>query len=677
MLACVLIALTLLAGCNAARTGTYVEDCGEFSDCAIHAARFAAQIEYPDVERCWEASEEMSLGPRTLDDPPPTEFWNISFDELLGIALSNSEVLRDLGGRVLQSPDTVPSTYDPAVRESDPLFGPEGALSAFDTQFAASLYWQENDRALNNVVLGGGTRELVQDVGTFRAGLSKTAATGTHLSVHNLTTYDTSNQPGNKFPSGWDTQFEANIRQPLLQGAGVTFNRIAGPNAEPGFHFSNGVLIARVNTDISLADFEAGVRDFVSQVVDAYWELNFAYRDLDAKILARDRALETWHAVQAQRGLPGGTAEREARARAQYYQLQDLVQDALSGTPVRVRTVGVYKGERRLRLLAGLPVNDGRMMRPSDDPPDTKIVYDWRHLLDEAFVRRVELRRQMWKIKRRELELIAARNFLLPRVDLAATYRARGFGDNLTGDGGPNASAFKDLGTGHHQEWGVGVEVTMPFGHRRAWAGVRQAELNLVRERAVLDEQERTIANVLADAVAEVSRAHAAIRTSYGWLNAAAQRLNAAEEVARVDRVSVDLVLEAQQDVVAAQTRYYQALTDHAIALKNVHLQKGSLLDYNGIFLSEGPWPNKAYGDAIEKSRRWRPKHFDYRFEYPPPLSVAGYAQRGEDAIPHDPEAYPEEPSPADPFRDDTLPEAHLAPIVSPDSQDAAATPAD
>ncbi len=52
----------------------------------------------------------------------------------------------------------------------------------------------------------------------------------------------------------------------------------------------NGVLLARVNTDISIAEFEAGVRDLVSNVENAYWDLYFAYRDLDAKITARDSA---------------------------------------------------------------------------------------------------------------------------------------------------------------------------------------------------------------------------------------------------------------------------------------------------------------------------------------------------------------------------------------------------
>ena len=38
----------------------------------------------------------------------------------------------------------------------------------------------------------------------------------------------------NLFPSVWNTNVEASFRQPLLQGAGVRFNRIAGPGNVPG-----------------------------------------------------------------------------------------------------------------------------------------------------------------------------------------------------------------------------------------------------------------------------------------------------------------------------------------------------------------------------------------------------------------------------------------------------------
>jgi len=77
----------------------------------------------------------------------------------------------------------------------------------------------------------------------------------------------------------------------------------------------NGVLIARVRTDVSLADFEIGIRNLLSNVENAYWDLSYAYRDLDTKVRARDTALESWRRVHAlyRTGRRGGEAEKEAR----------------------------------------------------------------------------------------------------------------------------------------------------------------------------------------------------------------------------------------------------------------------------------------------------------------------------------------------------------------------------
>ena len=49
----------------------------------------------------------------------------------------------------------------------------------------------------------------------------------------------------------------------------------------------------------------------------------------------------------------------------------------------------------------------------------------------EGLARSVELRRQKWRVKQRELELIAARNQLLPRLDVNGIYRFVGLGQDL------------------------------------------------------------------------------------------------------------------------------------------------------------------------------------------------------------------------------------------------------
>jgi len=595
----------------------------------------ATSIEYPAESPCTLNGSDGSLDappPITLLDAQNPEYWNLSLAEVIEIALQNSPVLRELGGAVLRAPDATRTTYDAAIAESDPRFGMEAALSDFDAQFQSSIFWEKNHRALNNEFFGGGTRRLYQDASVFQAAITKTAATGSQFSIRHNVDYDANNAPGNEFPSAWNANVETEIRQPLLQGSGLQFNRIAGPLSTPGVY--NGVLVARINTDVALVDFEIGVRDLMSNLENSYWDLYYGYRDLDAKIKARDEALKTWRSIYAlyETGRTGGEAANEAQAREQYFRFQEEVQTALSGEILdgtRVGngsgggtfrpTGGVLVAERRLRVLMGLsPNDDHRLIRPSDNPIMAKVDFDWGQSAAESAVRRAELRRQKWNIRRRELELIASKNFLMPRFDAIGRYRWRGFGDDLTGNEsagfGQFDSAYGNLATGNFQEWQLGLEFSVPIGFRQAHAGVRNAELLLARDRALLRDQQREMIHELSDAIAEMDRTYVVAQTSYNRLIASRQQHQALVVPFEENKeVSLDLLLDSQRRLMEAESRYYRALAEYAIATKNVHYVKGTLLDYDGVYLAEGPWPCAAYEDAADlESLRGKPRKLNY-----------------------------------------------------------------
>ena len=52
------------------------------------------------------------------------------------------------------------------------------------------------------------------------------------------------------------------------------------------------------------------------------------------------------------------------------------------------------------------------------------------------------------------------------------------------------------------------------------------------------------------------------------------------------------------------KSAYYRSLVDYNRAIMNVHYRKGSLLDYDGVYLAEGQWPAKAYFDAMRQARK-------------------------------------------------------------------------
>ncbi len=589
----------------------------------------ATEIEYPDVEVASDRAISQQMPPNTLRNSSPQEPWHLGLDEAIQLALANSEVIQDAGGRLITAPAGAASVYDVAIQETDPRVGVEGALSAFDAQLNSSLIFQRNERTLNNAFFGGGIPGVRENTGDFQLGIAKTGAAGTQLALRNQTNFSESNSPFNRFRNAWETVFEAELRQPLLQGAGIAFNRIAGPQATPGNY--QGVVLARLNTDVSLADFEAAVIDLVSNVEIGYWQLYFAYRDLDAKIAARDAALQTWQTVQARFETGAADREQEALARQQYYAAQAQVENALSGSATTGLVVttsgGVQTVERRLRLLLGLAATDGRLIRPSNEPAVVDLAFDWEASLLDSLTRRVELRRQKWTIARREMELTAARNFQRPRLDFVGQFRRRGFGDDLAGRADvENGSAFGDLVTGDLQEWQLGLQLNTPIGNRIGHTAARNAELRLAKARAVYRKQEQQVTNELSSSFAELDRAYTVVRTNYNRRLAGHERLQAVRDKHEVGNVVLQFVLAAQSEARQADSEYYRSLVEYNLAVANLQKARGTLLDYHGVQLAEGPWSAAAHRSAMKQARRIRPRRLNYCYTVPRPVSLGAFA---------------------------------------------------
>ncbi len=593
------VAMSGFVGC--ASYETYTKTVGN-DTCEIDSLTAEAENPVPEIYQA--AYSSAPITSKSLRDGQEIQYRDVTVGEVLQIALENSEVLRELGGTLLRTPETIRTRYATGLQQTDPRFGTHAALSAFDAQFKGAATFQKNDRIYNNSFFAGGVNAYDQDLHEYRAELSKRAATGALMIFRNVSDMDANNAPGNLFASAWNYYAEGEFRQPLLQGGGLQYNRIAGPSGAPGLY--NGILIARVNTDITQTDFEIAVRDYVSNVVNVYWDLYYSYRDLDARRRAMHSALESWRKVKAQVEAEGLSASKEAQAREQYYRFKQEVDDSLSGrllqgTQTRNGSTGgtlranggVQVNERRLRLMIGLPITDGTLLRPAQDPDEAEVVYDWEILMQESLARRPELRRQQLKVKRREMELLASQNFIVPQLDAVGRYRVRGFGDELIAKGinggGTPASALGNLATLSHQEWMAGVEFSMPIGFRQGHAAVANAELALCHERAIHREQEREVIHDLSNALSDAVRAFESCQSSLNRYIASREVLLSLEaEEQNGLPVDIDRILDAQRRVVEAELRYYQSRAEYAVAQKNVQLERGALAGENDLSVIDG-----------------------------------------------------------------------------------------
>ena len=582
----------------------------------------ATQISYHEVDQPLSANVNFAIEPRRLGSDVKEEIWDLTLTEVIQIALSNSEVIRNSGqflspgNPILASPEIAPSTLDPAIQEAGVLFGRRGveaALADFDTQFTTQMLWGRDENLQNNFisngVLAGDT--LVDETAQFATSFRKRLATGGQVDLSHSWNYtgrniNTINQGGTQlFSSVYDGNVRLQFRQPLLAGGGAEYTRIAGPvstNIQGVTGVQQGVIIARINNDIALAEFERAVHQLIHDLEVAYWQLHASYRSYATLVLTRNQAMDAWRLVDAQ--LQANTG----RGGAQEAEMRDAYLD-LKGRASGSRD-GLYAVEAELRRLMGLPVNDGRVIRPVDEPITAEFVPAWSLALGDALANRPEIRRQKWSIQSIELQLRAAENLTQPRLDFVSSYQVNGFGDNLLGGVNDGRSASGDLGNayerltnGDQTGWNLGLEFSVPFGRRFAKSQVRALEFELAKSQKMLEKAEDEISFEVASVFRDVDRTYGACQLAYNRFLTSQDRLEIAKAQYYNDqqRYSLDSVLRAIELFSQAELTLINAVTEYNTAIADLHFRTGNSLSVNGIHLSEGPWEPPAYHDALER----------------------------------------------------------------------------
>jgi outer membrane protein TolC len=655
----------------------YLHEDGDLS----HYIDHATQVEHPDLHTDILTETTESQRPLSVSHPEFKEFWDLTLEECVAIALLNSKTIR--GGQaarlqngqifagtqegvlVLNSVGRFVTAYDGAVVESNP--GQQvGGLSNFLTNQTANgggaFNGPTTDGGLANVRQGVeaalaqfdaqlsvtsdpsngimSTTDRPQNVrstspffptilnlhnGGMDVALSKRTAEGTLFTVTSSTDYNEGNTRGFNFanPSAgtqpflhtWTQVLQMEARHPLLRGRGSQINRMP-------------IILARIGTDIEITNVYANVQDMLNNLEIRYWDLYLAYRNLETAKVARDSALVTWRIVYDKFTNDVEPVQAEAQAQEQYYNFRGSVESAL-------RTL--YDVENELRFLMGLTATDGRLVRPKDDPTLARVEFDWCDILAEAIARRPELIIRRWQVKQRELELILARNLLLPQFDMGAQYRWLGVGqDFIHSQGSPDpvpgvtigSSAWNQLMGGNFQEFSLLFQYQMPIGFRRELAAVRHAQLRLAREKAILEDSELDVCHGLSHALRNLETNFQLSQTNSNRWAASQREVEAREALYRGGRVSLDDVLEAQRRRAVAQGAFWSAVVEYNKSIADLHTRKGSIMDYDGVSYGEGPWPQKAYWDALYRAReRDAGLYVDYGWTRPKVISRGALPQ--------------------------------------------------
>jgi outer membrane protein TolC len=571
--------------------------------------------------------------PRTTNDPEAAEVWPMTLQSAIQIGLDNSEIVRVIAfgaqgipiGGFEPTPlntgasagvasslgaGTLQSVYDPAILETQIAT----ALSTFDTAFTTSVLWGANTQPFNNGVQGGslnltGTKfpiVSVNDSATFQMGLSKQTETGATLGVVQNTAWSYQNSSFLVWPSAYTTNVQLTLTQPLLGSAPLPGQ---APGRPVGLEANRApIVIARLNADAAVWRFKAEVMASCRSVEQQYWNLAQSHVQLWSSDRAVSLAQEILNREQAELQVGRGTVAdvAEAAQRLEQFNL-DLV----------TRTSDVITTERQLRNILGLPPADNRRIIPVTPPTEARLEPDWDASLAQMLNFQPDIVQQQILVRVAELQLLIARNQLLPQLNFNALYQLNGLGQNLDSSFAVmTGAALKALNpviandqthaglqsqAGNYSNfvtWQLGFTFQAPLGMRSPLANTRQAQYILLRARAYLQQVVHQTTHSLARFFLEIDANYKQFKTASRLRAAAAQRLDAQRAYYEEGRITIDRFLDAVSQYATAVATEAQYKTTYNVSICALEEAKGTLLAYDNIAVAEGPHPRKAYIQA-------------------------------------------------------------------------------
>ena len=439
--------------------------------------------------------------------------------------------------------------------------------------------------------------------------------------------------PGHAGPEVvWHLTLPEAIRIGLDNSEVVRVISLGGPKAPGGDSGANpaqdatpdrparpaGIVIARLNADASTWNFQAAMMAHVRSIEQQYWALSYqsivlwsretAVR-LGEEILRRERA-----ELEVSRSTKSDVAEAEQ-------QLENFQLNLVTATSDLMTT------EKQLRNILGLAPSDGRRIVAETAPTEARLEPDWETSVRAMMESQPDVVQQTVLVRLTELQLLMARNQLLPLSSPDLLHAMNQLGQaNLLGSivrdavlaraAATDPAGFRDPEFIEHQvgltakpeplgpapdkvEPGAvfqsGGTFSMPIGFRSPLANTRQAQYQLLRQRAFLQQIVHQTTHSLARFFLEVDANYKQFRTAQRLRTAAQQRLEAQRAFYEEGRVTIDRLLDAvsqYSNAIATEAQYKSSYNTSIAALEEA---KGTLLAYDHITVADGPAPRKTY----------------------------------------------------------------------------------
>ncbi|MDD3620183.1 MAG: TolC family protein [Desulfobulbaceae bacterium] len=471
-----------------------------------------------------------------VPDIPADGVLNLSVEEVILWALRQN---RDL--RVQQYNPLIAGTFEQLERgRFDPeLFGQIDYNEEQTTETARSTGTQFNVEATG---AGGG------------AGIRQLLPTGTDIEAG----IEQQRTVSNRAPEQQEARAGLTVTQALLRGFGPAVNLV-------------GVRQAELETTANIYELRGFTEALLAEAETAYWYYVLADREIAIFEQSLDIARQQRDEILQRIEVGIMPSIEAAAARAEVARREQLLINARS-----------LLRERRLRLLRIMGprfANDPELRIKAASTPDIapEPIEDLDNRLQLALRSRADLHEANLRLKQNRLETILTRNGLLPKLDLFISLGKTGFADTFS-------DSFKAL-DGSTYDFTAGVRLNHFLGNRAAEARHLAARATRQQGREAVRNLEELIGLDVRLAVNEVERARQQISASRVTRELQEKSLSAEKERFDVGASTALLVAQAQRDHLASLIAEVEAVIHYRLALIQLYLAEGSLLERRGISL--------------------------------------------------------------------------------------------
>jgi len=472
------------------------------------------------------------------EEKAKVEELQLTLRECMELALKNN-----LGIRIERiTPEISEKDIEVAISDFDPTLN-------IDSSFA-----QEREGAFS--FLQGATLTK-QDIFSSSINLNKRFGLGTSLDLTFSTERFKSNSTFITLNPYWDSDLTISVTQPILRNFGTEVNKSL-------------IHIAEHTRNIDRLQLKLQMLSTMAQVERLYWELVFAINDLKVKEKSRQLAENLLRENEIRVKNEVLARIEVTRAKAGYQERETDV--------IRARN-RIKSAEDALRRVLNIPdrrLSDDYTITPIDKLAVERVEVDVLKSIAEALEKRPDYVQFEELLETQKIEARVNKNQLLPEVNFQTFYNANGIESEV-------GSSWERLSDGKTYDYGVGIQIQIPIGNRRARNEYEKSRLAIRKTKLRKEDFAQDIVIQIKEAARNINTNLELIRSTEQSVKYFEEQVEAEEKKVAVG-ISTSLdVLDAQSSLAEAESLHLRAIIDYNIAFTDLQEAKGTIMEKWGF----------------------------------------------------------------------------------------------